>query len=256
MWLVYDSNVRGKQHVFKVLMSAGEPQQLTTNDADNFAPQWSPDGSEISFHTLERGNRDVHVMSSAGGKSTPVAATASEELGATWSPDGKSLMYSVFPDSSFLVAREANGQWGKPRFLGHAYFAKFDPKGTVILVSGLGGEKCTDSCKRGYSLVSPDFRNAERLKTPKIDSVARRYGELAWSRSSGHAYASLREVGGVWSIWQLPVNGDDEKRIVHFTDPSRQLFRSVIDADANNIYFTIGDRQSDIWTMELTTRSQ
>jgi hypothetical protein len=43
-----------------------------------------------------------------------------------------------------------------------------------------------------------------------------------------------------------------EKRLIKFTDPARQLFRAMTTAaDSANLYFIIGDLQSDIWTMEL-----
>jgi hypothetical protein len=40
-------------------------------------------------------------------------------------------------------------------------------------------------------------------------------------------------------------------RLVHFTDPAQQFYRTSLDADSKNFYFTFGDRQSDVWTMEL-----
>ena len=47
------------------------------------------------------------------------------------------------------------------------------------------------------------------------------------------------------------MDGKSEARVLHLTDPSRQLYRTILDADLKNFYFTIGERQSDIWTMEL-----
>lgn len=68
---------------------------------------------------------------------------------------------------------------------------------------------------------------------------------------SRHFYSAIREPDATTSIWQLPVNGDEERRVLHFTDPLRQMYRSTFDVFGNQFYFTIGDRQSDIWTMEL-----
>jgi hypothetical protein len=53
-------------------------------------------------------------------------------------------------------------------------------------------------------------------------------------------------------VWRLPIDGKSEERVLHFTDPQRQIFRSFnLGADTKNIYVVIGDTQSDIWTMEL-----
>jgi hypothetical protein len=76
-------------------------------------------------------------------------------------------------------------------------------------------------------------------------------GTLLWSRDSRHLYFSIREKDGSSSIWQLPVNGDMGKRVVHLTSPDHQFYRTNLDADTKNFYFPLGERQSDIWTMEL-----
>ena len=64
-------------------------------------------------------------------------------------------------------------------------------------------------------------------------------------------YMLLREQDGSSSVWQLAVNGDPERRLVHLRDDKHQVFRTNLDVGANHFYFPIGDRQSDIWTMEL-----
>jgi Tol biopolymer transport system component len=71
------------------------------------------------------------------------------------------------------------------------------------------------------------------------------------SPDSRHLYISAREKDGTSSIWQLPANGDPETRLVHFTDPDHQFFRPSFSSDSKSFYLVLGDRQSDIWTMEL-----
>jgi hypothetical protein len=61
----------------------------------------------------------------------------------------------------------------------------------------------------------------------------------------------MREKDGSSSIWQLPVNGDQARRLVHLKDPAHQFYRMNLDADTKSFYFPLGNRQSDIWTMEL-----
>ena len=42
-------------------------QPLTNDPAPDWAPAWSPDGSEIAFYSGRSGNRDIFVVPSGGG---------------------------------------------------------------------------------------------------------------------------------------------------------------------------------------------
>ncbi len=86
---------------------------------------------------------------------------------------------------------------------------------------------------------------------PEFDRIVASPGPVVWSSDSKHAYLQMREVDGTSSIWQLPVNGDVGKRVLHLTDPGRQFYRTNLDIDKDHFYFPLGDRQSDVWTMEL-----
>ena len=249
-WLAYDSNVNGNQDIFKVALSGGDPQQLTHNDFDDFNPSWSPDGKEIAFHALPRGNRDIYVMDANGGNLTAVAATPREELTGAWLPDGNSIIFTVLPDSVFVVRRDAARKWGKPEFMARALAWSFPLDGSSMIAGGPPGSICP-TCDAMLYTTTVDFTNPVRLQTPKIMEVVASPGQFVFSRDARHAYTLIREKDGTGSIWQLPVNGDPERRLLHFKDPSRQFYRNSLDVDDKNFYFTLGDRQSDIWTMEL-----
>jgi hypothetical protein len=103
----------------------------------------------------------------------------------------------------------------------------------------------------GPYLSRPDGSNARRIVLNNPSLLSGIGGAGPWSADSRHFYAATREADGTSSIWQIPVNGDNERRVLHFTDPARQLYRSTFDVFGDRFYFTIGDRQSDIWTMSL-----
>lgn len=248
-WLVYDSNLNGNQDIYKVRITGGEPQQLTHNRADNFAAVWSPDGRQIAFHTLEKGNRDVYVMDSSGANLHAVAATPSEERAPAWSADGQRIVYTVLPDTLYEVKRDGNG-WGRPHILMHALYAGFSPDGRQSVV-GAGADMLCKGCPEGMYIQSANGTSWQHVKLDKIEKVIASPGNVAWSPDSRHAFWLLRERDGTSSIWQLPLNGDPEVRLVHFTDTTRQTYRESLSTDSHNFYFTLGDRQSDIWTMEL-----
>jgi hypothetical protein len=96
-----------------------------------------------------------------------------------------------------------------------------------------------------------NFSNWKPVAAGKIIETLASAGTTAFSRDSRHLYLSVREKDGTAGIWQRAINGDPERRLVRLSDPSRQFYRMSLDVDDKNFYFTIGDRQSDIWTMEL-----
>ena len=248
-WLAYDSNLSGNQDIYKIPVDGGEPQQLTRNNADDFAPSWSPDGKEIAFHSLANGNRDIFLTDAEGTQQTTALATAAEELSALWYPDGSGIFFFSFPNSMSALKRE-QGKWGKPRFLFHSAIADISPDGKQYVAAVGPGEMCP-ACAPGVYVIDSTGQNYHAI--PLDQTIWQRFqtvGTLVWARSGG-IYFSMTEKDGSSSIWRLdPTTGAGEI-ILHLTDPDRQLYRGVFDVGSKNIYYIIGDRQSDIWTMEL-----
>jgi eukaryotic-like serine/threonine-protein kinase len=259
-WIAYDSNINGNQDIFKMPLAGGEPEQLTHNGVDNFYPQWSPDGKQIAFHALFKGNRDIYVMDPLGGNVSSVAATPKEELQPIWRGDGKGLDYRIFPDSDREVMRDPSrpGGWGAPTSRGQVLSLAFSPDGKQLLAVNRDSTSICGNCPTSIFLLASDWTNPRPVLVPAIQKVFAvegtiGWGTIVWAKDSRHAFVSMIERDGSSSIWQLPINGDAEKRIVHL-DSGHGFYRTTLDVDANNFYFSIGDRQSDIWTMELKKR--
>jgi hypothetical protein len=130
-------------------------------------------------------------------------------------------------------------------------FGAFTSDGKKVLAASPGpGIVCPD-CGPGLYEGDEHFANWTPVPATRIPGVIASPGGMIYSKDSRHAYFLIRETDGTAGIWQIPINGDPERRLVHLSDPSRQFYRTTLDVDDKNFYFTIGDRQSDIWTMEL-----
>ena len=249
-WLAYDSNVNGNQDIYKVSLTGGDPEQLTRNAFDDFHPAWSPDGSEIAFYSVQNGTRDIFVMNADGTNIRPVVQGPGEQRLPVWhSKDA--ILYMVFPDSVFEIKRQGN-TWGAPALLfrGGVSPSMYSPDGKWMVHIAQAAVVC-DNCPAGAYIAAADGSNPKFIQLRNPGILASSAGAGPWSRDSKHFYSAVREADGTSAIWQIPVNGDEERRVLHFTDPLRQLYRSTFDVYGNKFYFTIGDRQSDIWTMEL-----
>ena len=240
-WLAYDSNVNGNQDIYRAPLAGGEAEQLTRNAYDDFHPAWSPNGKEIVYYSLKNGTRDIFVMSADGTNIRPVYEGPGEQRLPAWYGND-AIHFMTFPDSVFEVTREA-GVWSKPRLAASG--------GVVPSMYSPDGQWLIQIKADGPYLSRPDGSNARRILLRNSSLLKGIAGAGPWSADSRHFYSAVRESDATSSIWQIPVNGDPERRVLHFTDPARQLYRSTFDVFGGRFYFTIGDRQSDIWTMSL-----
>ena len=64
-----------KGDIYTVSSKGGEARQLTTNEAFDGNPVWSPDGQKIAFNSDREGALDIYVISSKGGSPKRLTTT-------------------------------------------------------------------------------------------------------------------------------------------------------------------------------------
>ena len=183
----------------------------------------------------------------------PAVSTPAEEFTPVWTPDGNGLVYLVPPDSIYQVRRISRNpdKWGKARLFVRAFLVAFSNDGKHLLAGSAPQGICA-TCEEGLYVMNADGTGRRRLPPYKnLLDVISSAGTPVFSADSRNIFIPMREKDGTSSIWQVPLNDGPAVRLVHFTDPSRQFYRTALDVDSRNFYFPLGDRQSDIWTMEL-----
>ena len=73
-------------------------RKLTSNDATDGEPAWSPDGSKIAFSTGRDGQSEVYVMDADGSNQTNLTNNVAYDAEPTWSPDGKKIAFVSLRD--------------------------------------------------------------------------------------------------------------------------------------------------------------
>ena len=142
--MLFDSDRGGTMDLYRQPLGGGEPERLTQSPADEFWPQWSPDGKEIAFHSFVDGRRHIFVMSSDGGAQHPVTDRSEDARAAIWTTDGRSLFYLHnfnMPSADLrMISRSADGHWQAPRiiFRGNAYPPVSSPDGRLIAFTSNG----------------------------------------------------------------------------------------------------------------------
>lgn len=77
---------------------------------------------------------------------------------------------------------------------------------------------------------------------------------VSWSADGREVYYLALDPGDGASIWAVARIGGPPRLLVRFDEPTRPWHRFGFTARDGQFYFTLGDRQSDIWSMEMTLR--
>jgi eukaryotic-like serine/threonine-protein kinase len=247
-WLLYDSDLRGNADIYRLPVKGGEPEQLTNDPADEFAPDLSPDGRSIAYHSWRTGTRDIEVKPLDGGPVERVTATSAQESFPRWSPDGRTLAFfnQVPPFSLFLTHREAVGHWAAPILLRtNAVGDSWSPDGTSI--ASIEAE--SDVHPGPVQIVPVAGGSARRLFD--LGPTAPPGDQIEWNPDGRTLYYKAHDSHGRAEFWSVSSAGGHPRLLVRFDDPNRQSSRKDFATDENRFYFTIEDRQSDVFVAEV-----
>ncbi|MBI4520145.1 MAG: PD40 domain-containing protein, partial [Gemmatimonadetes bacterium] len=248
-WLAFDSDRSGNVDVYKMRLPNGEPIQLTTDPRDDFIPAWSADGEWIAFHSWRNGNRDVFVMSAAGGSEQQVTDDPGHDAYPDWSPDGRRLAFWAIREEaqtpSIYVAERSAGGWSAPQRLtdAPATLAKWSPDGTRVAYIAAGDLRMRDvGGLRVDTIARTGFRLGDIPYAPQFE---------AWSPDGQTMYFNALSRDGVRAYFAVPATGGTPRPLVRFDDPTRPSGRPEFATDGTYLYFTIDNRQADIWVMSV-----
>ena len=249
-WLVYESNLAGNSDIYRLALGgSGEPERLTTDPADDFAGDLSPDDQEVAFHSWRGGSRDVYVQPLDGRPLERVTSSPAQELIPVWSPDGTALVFSVGKETRqiWVVRRKPDGNWGQPvmRF-GNGAWADWSPDGKTFAFAGalLGGSLFTMPVDSGAPHLVLD---ATQPGTPIVQ-------QPYWGPDGRTIYFKSHDANGNASIWSVPAAGGAPRLLARFDDPQRPSYRPQWALGTDRMFFPVEDRQSDVWVMDAVRR--
>jgi Tol biopolymer transport system component/tRNA A-37 threonylcarbamoyl transferase component Bud32 len=240
-WLFYDSDLAGNSDIFRLPLSGGDPEQLTTERADDFAPEPSPDGREVVFHSWRGGgSRDLYVMRLDGGGMQRVTNTPMlQEALAHWSPDGSAVVYTnLLPALGLYISRrDTSGHWVQKQLRKGGFFPIWSPDGRSVAFT-------PEVRSTGIRMISVDS-GTERTLYEGQDEIH----WMTWAKD-GLIYFTDQDARGDASIWSLSPAGGAPRLLVRFDPLMHTSYRAAITVANGRIYFSSEDRESDVWVME------
>ena len=243
-WLFYDSDLGGNMDLYRMSLATGIPERLTTDPSDDFAPEISPDGREVAFHSWRgRGSRDIYVMPLDGGPVQRVTNTPLQEALAVWSPDGNALAFLEFTTKGTIwIVKRTRGVWGPPvRRLDHGSWPTFSPDGRALSYSS--------SILGGALGVVPVDSGPPRILVEGTHGIV---ADKAYWRASGTELVFHgRDARGRAAVFSIPAAGGTPRLLALLEDPNHSALRACWGFANGRMYYSAEERQSDVWVMEV-----
>lgn len=250
--VVYSGKAPGKGEVFHLYVrpvTGGAARALTSGDASDIGPVFSPDGARIAFVRMGESD-EVLVIPAAGGEPRKLAETdpageARTGPSLTWTRDGKALV---------AVLRSA----GQPAALAIVPLDGAAPKKITTPPEGADGDAFPAVSPDGLSLAFvrrsgpdggdiyvTDLAGANPRRLTFDDHPIRGLAWTADSREIVYAGNRVRD----WELWRVPASGGSARVIL---DAGRKGLYPAIARKGHRMVFAESPSVSAIWRLDVT----
>jgi TolB protein len=144
--LAFSSNRHGNPEIYVVNLAGGEPRRLTNSNANDWLPDWSPDGTRIAFTSNRRqGSYDLWGMDGSGGGLKSLVTTDAWDEYARWAPDGRRLALSTtaltqgIANSEIFVRRPEGSLQQRTNSTAEDQWPDWSPDGRIVYTEGFKG---------------------------------------------------------------------------------------------------------------------
>jgi TolB protein len=143
--LAFTSRRDGNPEIYVVYLAGGRTVRLTTNEVDDWLPDWTLDGSRIAFTSNRQEGYDTWVMDGDGQGQTRLLTTSAWDDYPRWAPDGTRLALATTATTEGVANSEiyVSGPYGELLRLTNTtaedQWPDWSPDGRIIFSEGFKG---------------------------------------------------------------------------------------------------------------------
>lgn len=236
--------------IWKVPLSGGIAQRLTTHSEEETYPAISPDGTTIAFSASYEGPIEIYTMSIEGGLPIRWTYEADASISNTWTPDGKIVYqtraYSKVPDNQLVtIDQKTKSKTIIP--LAQASEASFDKTGkTMYFVRPAYHRNVTKRYQGGTARQIYKFTQGSEEAIRLTNDHPGESHHPMWFE--GRVYF-ITDRDGTMNIWSIDESGSDLKQHtmhkefdVRYANISEGIIVYQLAADL--MYYNISTNQS------------
>ena len=205
--IVFSSTRDGNPEIYVMDSDGANHRRLTANQAENYRPAWSPDGTKIAFvSNRNRGFVQIHIMDADGKSPIRLTNTVWDDY-PSWSPDGQKIAFCSSPDGrmiNHIAVMDADGN-NRVKLEDHATQPSWSPDGKKIAFVSR-----RDGIEEIY-VIGADGHGLKRVTR----DLMFKGGPPSWSPDGGRIAYWGDDEALFFQIYVVDIDGRKRNRLTH-----------------------------------------
>jgi Tol biopolymer transport system component len=246
--IVFSSTRSGYSNIYRIRPDGSGLARLTTAEANDSKPVWSPDGQWIAFQSDRAGKMDVWIMAADGTQQVNLTErSAANNESPAWTAGGNQIVFSSDRDGTFALYVMARNGKSIKRVTPDSTDRKILP--AVSPVRGLVAYTVENSTGPGWNISLISLNRGQPVQiSPEFGCRAK------WSPDGQSLCYVSENPTGQSDIYIFPVKEKSQMRITH---SNQYDYDPEFSPNGNQIVFSRGqnDRKTewDLWIIDLDT---